>query len=489
MRSNLKRNVLLQTAYQVLSAIVPLITAPYIARVLGARQIGVYSYTLTIVNYFVIFAMLGISTYASRAIAKVQGDKTARSACFWNIYLMQLCSSLAALGAYTVYVLTLPGQDQAAVLALQGLWLAASALDISWYFFGVEKVQSVVIRNLIVKVATVALIFILVKSPDDLAAYTLIMGGGVVISQILLWPFLRQEVAWHRPAWRELKTHVAPNLRLFIPVVSTSVYRIMDKTMVGFLAGFLQLGYYYNADKVVNVPLVIFSGLGVVFLPGFSALIAAGRHGEARRLMAKSIEVYAFATMAIAFGLAAVVDAFSSLFFGPGYDECAVLIRIFSPMLVVKAFGSLILMQCLLPGDQEKLYIRAIWAGVALNLALNFTLIPLWGARGAVLATLAAESVVCGIEIYAARKEIPMAHLFQQFLVYGLSGATMYLSVQLIAGIEIGVLWKLLVEMVAGAAVYMGLCLAYWRMSGKTAMPELILGALRRKPGTDPNRR
>ena len=185
--NKLRKNVIYQMAYRVLTIITPLITAPYLSRTLGANCLGVYSYTLSSVNYFVLFAMLGTETYGNREIARVSahGDPDELSQSFWEIYALQKCSSLLAIAAYLLYVLSV--HENRLIALLQGIWLISTMLDINWFFFGIEQVRFTVTRNFMVKAASVLCILLFVKSEKDLILYVVIMGASVACSQIFIW--------------------------------------------------------------------------------------------------------------------------------------------------------------------------------------------------------------------------------------------------------------------------------------------------------------
>lgn len=185
--TSIKKNFLYNAFYQVLTLILPLITTPYISRVMGAERVGVYSYAYSIAYYFGMFILLGTNNYGNRTIASVRDDKKILSKTFWSIYAMQLFLGLFVSTVYLMYVFVIAEEQMMALLQI--IYLISVALDISWFFFGIEQFKLTVTRNTIIKILTVVAMLLFVKSIDDLYIYALIMVGSSLISQIFLWIF------------------------------------------------------------------------------------------------------------------------------------------------------------------------------------------------------------------------------------------------------------------------------------------------------------
>ena len=232
--SSVKKNLSLQTAYQVLSTCMPLITAPYLARKLGAAQLGVFSYTSSIVAYFTLVAMLGTVNYGTRSIASVKDDRKKRNEVFSNIFFLQIIVTLITIVAYVVYLIFLCKENQT-IAYIQGIALISCLFNINWLFFGVEDFQITVTRSIIIKILSVVLILLLVNQESDLWLYTLIMLGGTFLSNVILFVYLPKYASFTGVSFDTLKEHIRPNLVLFIPILAMTVYNTMDKTMLGVL--------------------------------------------------------------------------------------------------------------------------------------------------------------------------------------------------------------------------------------------------------------
>lgn len=463
--SSIKKNLSLQTAYQILSACMPLITAPYLARKLGAIQLGVFSYTTSIVAYFTLVAMIGTINYGTRSIAEVKGDRNKRNQVFTSIYVLQLLMTAIATIAYVIYLLFICS-DNKLIALIQGIALISCLLDINWLFFGVEDFQITVTRSIVIKIATVALILLLVKHESDLWIYTLIMLGGTLLSNAILFLYLPRYASLTKVSVKQIGVHIRPNLVLFIPLLAMTVYHTMDKTMLGLMSTYEQSGFYYNSDKIVQIPLLVINGIGTVMLPRMSALLADAKQKEADSLFMTTMEGVAFISIAMAGGIAAVASEFVPLFFGPGYENCVILTIVFAPILLIKGFSTIIRTQYLIPMGMEKDFTKSVVSGAIVNFILNILLISKYGAMGAAIATVIAEVVACAFQFVPLNKKgLEIKTLFNQTIVYLAIGLFMVFIVRVVAHIRMGVFLKLAIEILAGGTFYIAACVIFWRKS------------------------
>lgn len=476
-QTSIKKNLGFQTAYQILNTCLPLITAPYLSRVLGARQLGVYSYTSSIVAYFVLIAMLGTVNYGTRSIAAVKDNQIELDKTFWSIYCLQAAVSSVTLIAYVGYLIFVCKENQL-ISTIQIVAIIDCLFNINWLFFGLERFQLTVTRSFFIRLLTVALILILVKKQSDLWLYTAIMLGGTLGSDLVLWIYLPKTVSAHRIYVKDVLPHIKPNLILFIPLLAMSVYHTMDKTMLGLLSSYEQTGYYYNADKVINIPTGILTGIPAVLLPRMTSLITAGKKREGDKLFVLSLEGVVALSIAISFGIAAISKEFTPVFFGEGYDECIILIMVLSPVLIIKGFSITARNQYLIPCKLEKVLICSVISGAIINLFLNWMLIPKMGALGAVIGTLSAELFACAIQYRIMRKHIKLSLLYRNACFYLANGIGMFFVIRLVANIPISVYYKVIFEVIVGAAFYIIICCVFWKCTNNRMLKEVFGGTL-----------
>lgn len=458
---SISKNLSYQTLYQVLTIITPLITAPYLSRILGAKQLGVFSYTSSVVAYFTLFAMLGTVNYGAKVIASCSSNKRELSVYFFSIYTFQLFACLISMVAY-ICLVALTNQEYKFIAYIQALSVIACAANVNWFLFGLEEFAVVTIRNIFVKIAEVAAILLLVKSESDLAVYILIMLGSTLISNLIAFVLLKKYVSLVRISWQDIKKHIKPNLMLFFPLLAISVYHIMDKTMLGAMSTYVESGYYYNSDKLINIPLCVINGVGVVMLPRVSNMIASGKHEEVLKLLKTSLEMIVAVGVAMSVGIASISNEFVPFFFGSGFDKCIFLTYVFAPILLIKGIVSTVRMQYLIPYGRDKEFLYSVCIGAVANLVLNLIFIPKYAALGAVIGTLGAEAIACITQLYNIRKEFDLRSYFVDSLVYVFLGVILFASVRLCALINVIAPIKIIVEITVGGLVYGALTFIYW---------------------------
>ena len=462
----LKKNLTYQTFYQILITITPLITSPYLSRKLGAESLGIYSYTQSIVSYFVLFAMLGFINYGTRTIAMCK-DEEERICKFNQIYKLQIiCSIISTL----IYILlSIFYNYNTTYMLLQSFWVISCLFDVTWYFFGKEEYKTTVIRNIIIKLLSICAILIFVHKPSDIGIYIFIMSFSTFTSQIFLWIILKKQNIIRKTNIKEaIKNHIKPVIVLFIPYLAMSVYHIMDKTMLGVLSDSNQNGYYYNSDKVVSIPLGIITGTGTVMLSKMSALQKdVNSKNKIQKLMNLSIEGFMCICFAFCFGLAAISKDFVPFFFGEGYDECILLISVFSSVIIFKALSNLLVSQFFIPFKKENKQTICVFLGAIINLILNYILIKEFklGALGATIGTLIAEFIVMIAEIIVVNKHIKIIKTLLRTIPFILFGFFMFIVIYFLSLLELNIFLKLIMEITIGGLIYSLLCLLYFRIT------------------------
>ena len=473
---NVGRNVVYQTLYQILAVITPLITSPYISRVLGAEGLGEYSFAWTNALYFTLFAMLGVTTYGVRAIANVQNDKKQRSIIFWNIYAIQAFMTFIVSLLYIVYLCLFVTKNRIPALT-QLIIIIGCFFDVNWYFFGVEKFKLTVTRNIAVKIFTVISVLLFVNKNTGVLGYCIVMALGTFISNAVLFPFLRTEISFIKPKWKEIKLHIKPNLILFIPVLASSVFHIMDKTMLGVISGKTQLGYYMNADKVINIPIGIITGLGTVYLPRITAMRNETNEEHIRTELYKSLELHSFVIFSLSCGLAAISIEFSPVFFGPGFDPCAGLIIAFAPAFMFKSYANYFRSNVLIPYNKEKQYTISVITGAVVNFIANALLIPQFQAMGAVYGTVLAEISVFVLQLYRLPVKYSLRKVITNTLPYFIFGIGMIVVIRIISSLSLNAILLVVIEILVGGSSFVACCLVFWKITGRD---NIIRGLLKK---------
>lgn len=451
--SSIKKNLFYNLCYQILTLILPFITVPYVSRTLGADGVGIYSYTYSIVNYFMLFAMLGINNHGNRTIAKVRDNKKKLSEKFWSIYIIQLSSTLLMIVIYILYIIFIV-KEYKIISIIQIIYLLSTLFDINWLFFGLEKFKITVTRNALLKTLSLILIILLVKNKDDIWLYTLILSGSTLVSQLLLIPFFIKELEFIPVKRTEIKKNIKPCLVLFIPVIAISLYNIMDKIMLGLLSNVSEVGYYEQASKIIYIPLGLVTALGTVMLPRISNLVANKNIKAIKKYLKKSVDFMMFLAIPIYLGLIAISEDFVPLFLGKEFFKSSKLVCILSVNIIFMSFANIIRTQYLIPNERDKTYIISVSLGALINLIINFLLIPKLASVGACIGTIIAEFTVMFYQVISVRKELPIKKYIRAMINYLWKGCIMFLVVILIKCLHLNSLITITLQITVGILLY-----------------------------------
>ncbi len=461
---SLQKNFLYNVLYQILLVILPLITAPYISRTLGATAVGVYSYTYSVAYYFLLIAMLGIGNHGNRSVAAVRDDREKLNKTFSSIYSLQVMTFSIAILAYVFY-LVLFVKDNRLIVLLQLIYVTSGLFDIGWLFFGLEQFKLTVARNTLIKISTVVLMFVFVHKPSDLWKYTLIMSAGTLFSQAYLWLYVKKCVSLKKCSVKEITSNIKPVLILFIPVLAYSIYKVMDKIMLGNMSSYDQVGFYNNAEKIINIPMGIITALGTVMLPRMSNIVANGDKKRVDDYIRISAKLVTLLSSAIAFGLMGVSSVLAPVFFGDEFIACGEIIRLLSVTVFFIAWANVIRTQYLIPNKRDSIYLTSTMVGAILNLIINWMLIPKYQANGAAFGTIVAEFSVMLVQMVAVKNELPMRKYIMSYSPILIIGLIMAVLVDRI-GIKLGVsVSTLAIQILAGGFFFCIATIAYLRIS------------------------
>lgn len=400
---NIKKNYLYNLSFQVFSLLVPFITAPYVSRVLLPAGVGTYSYVNSIATYFSLFAALGISSYGTRELSRVRDDTKETSKLFWELSVLQLVSTAVCLLLYLGFIL-LTGSDMRIYLAA-GVVILSVGVDCTWFFQAMENFKALMVRNFLVKLLGVLCIFLFVKGPEHLVLYFLIQGGGTFLSNIFLRAQLHGVVQWVPVREWRFRRHIRETLIYFVPTIATSVYTVLDRTMIGVITRDMNAnGFYEQAHKIVNMALTVITSLNVVVGVRTSYLFGQNKDDEIRRHIEKTFRFMFTLACPLVAGLIACAADFVPWFYGGGYEPVVPLLMIFAPLLLIIGVSNVLGTLYLTPSGQRARSNRAIIAGAVTNFLLNLILIPFFGVYGAVVASIAAELLISSLYLsYSAR--------------------------------------------------------------------------------------
>ena len=424
-KKSITKNYIYNMVYQVLILVLPLVTTPYLSRVLGAEGIGIYSYTYAIVTYFILFGSLGVAMYGQREIAYAQENVEERKRVFIEIVLFRFVTIFVSSIIY--YFFFIRGEAYQIYNQILLLELIAATFDISWFFQGMEEFKRTVTRNVLVRVCSVSAVFLFVKNKEDLALFTLIYSIGDLLGNLSLWLYLPKYIKGVKVKNINTFRHIWPIILLFIPQIANQIYKILDTTMIGNLVqDKAETGYYEQGQKVIRLLLTVVTSLGVVMVPRMASTFASGDKKQIQSYLKMSFRFVFFLAFPIMFGIISISEAFVPVFFGAGYDKVVVLINIISPILLLMGVANVLGTQYLLPTKHQKEYTISVAIGVVFNFIANYILITKYASIGASIATVLSELLVVIIQYQYMKKEVPFKELLSLAWKYFLAGILMF---------------------------------------------------------------
>ncbi len=455
MNSKLSLNYFYNLMYQFLAIALPILTVPYVSRTLGASALGEYYYIAAVVSYFNIFAILGTTDYGQREIAKRQDDKEARSKLFWDILYFRAICTLITFIVYIVFIFVFPSKYYS-LLIINLLSFASWIFDVSWYFQGMENFKVTAIRNGLVKILATILIFILIKKPSDVALYTFIYVIAGLIGNLTMIPYLKDEITFKKFKMVDVFSHVRGILSLFLPVVAIQLYTVLNRVMLGALSTSTQVSYFSQIMTIINLSLSIMSAFVGVLTPHIANIYGKGLNQEIRELSKLAINFVYLLGLPMMLGCLVCGDLFVPVFFGYQYKPAIPILYILSILFIVLGFGQ-VLGGFLISTDRQKNYTIAVSLAAVANLVLDFVfLITLHtGAVGVSIATIVAETISTGVQIYYLRDLLEMVNFIKGFLRYGLISVIAILPISfLIFLTELSLVFKLLLIVIFATLAY-----------------------------------
>ena len=422
-RKSIKKNYLFNLAYQILILITPLITTPYLSRVLGADGVGSVSFAESIVSYFSLFAYMGISTYGQREISYVQDSKEKRSIIFWNTKILSFVTATIVLCVYACFVFF---QDNSLIYIILSMNLVAVFFDITWFFQGLEEFGKIVFRNIIFRIVNIFYIFSMVNSEVDILVYSFRLAFFTLVSNISLWGYLPRYVQKMDKGSLSPFKDIGIVISLFVPTIAVQVYTVLDKTMIGVITGnSFENGYYEYAIRMARMVLTVVTALGTVMIPRVGYYFEKKEIDTVKILMYRGYRFVWFLGIPLCFGMITIASNFVPWFFGEGYSRVVILLQILSMLILAIGINNVTGMQYLIPTKRQNLYTLTVLVGAVVNFILNMALIQNYQALGAAVASVIAETVIAIIQLIMVKKEISICRVLKEGKTYFVSGGIM----------------------------------------------------------------
>lgn len=403
-QTSVKVNFIMNFILTISNFIFPLVTFPYVSRILMAEGIGTVSFATSIISYFSMIGMLGIPTYGIRACAKVRDDKDKLHQTVLELMLLNAIVMAFSIVALLIAVLTVDKLSQERLLYLvMSATLIFNVLGVDWLYKALERYSYITIRSIVFKLLSLILLFLMVKDSTDYVFYGAISVFASVGSNLLNFINMRKMVEFKLPEPINLAQHLKPTLTFFTLSVSTTVYLNLDTTMLGFMRGDVEVGYYSAATKIKTILVSVVTSLGAVLLPRLSYYYENKKTKEFERLTKKALNFVLVISLPMLVYF--IIFAKQCILFLSGQDflPAIVSMQLIIPTVLFIGLSNLSGIQILVPMNLEKKVVISTICGAIVDLVLNIFFIPNFGAAGASLATTIAEFVVTAVQFYYLR--------------------------------------------------------------------------------------
>lgn len=396
-----------------------------------------------------------LQIYGQRELAKYQDNEEKLSKSFLSLFLLRAITlGISCLLFITFFCVNSEYKIFYRILVLE---IISTILDISWLYQGTEDFKKITIRNFIIKITSIILTFTLVKDENDLIIYMLIYVLTNVLGNASLWIRINRYIDFKNIRNIEIKKFIRPAITMLIPQIASSIYTVLDKTMLGVLCDDIsEVGFYEQAQKIAKISLTVLTAFNTVLVPKISKSYYDGNFKKVNEYMGQTFNFIWFLAIPMIFGIIAISDKFVPWFFGAGFEKVSTLLKCTTPIILFIAFSTAIGLQYLMSIGRQNIHSRNVVIGAILNTCINILLIPKFDAMGAIIASVIAEGFIAISEIvYIVKKQnIKFAIIINKWWHYFLAGIIM-LIVTYATGIKLNAtIITTAIQMVVGIVSY-----------------------------------
>lgn len=457
MAQSVKVNYILNLINTGTQMLFPLITFPYVCRVIGAEGIGQVNFFQSIISYISLLTCLGIPMYAIREIARDRNDAVKMNRTATEILLLHSMLSLVGYLIVAILCIVVPQiQVNIPLFLILSLNIFFGAIGCEWFYQGIEDFKYITIRGLIIKIISVILLFVFVKSKTDLIYYGCYLAFGILGGNVFNFFRLRKYIHFENIIFSDLHIgrHIKPVLKVFSLSVVTSIYLQLNTVLLGFLKNALAVGYFAAAIKVMQMLLQMSSCLGSVMMPRASHLISENKESEFNTLIQKSYDFTLAIAMPITVGLIFCAPCLITTLCGVKFAESILPSQIIAPIILMVAISNVFGIQVLFPKGKINIVTLCCGIGALTDLILNLCLIPFFSYVGTSIAYLGAEVATTVSMYFIGRQYIPIQCFKQSHLNYLLGCIMMAVVLFVISRLQLSSFYILILQGCFGLLVY-----------------------------------
>lgn len=429
---SLKLNAVFNAFYQLLTLLAPIITTPYVSRVFLSSTIGSYNYYYSILGYFTLIAAFGFVDFGTKFIAEKRDNSYERSQAFYSIFLAKALLSFICLLGYIIMIFVFFRNDKIAfyIFLAMSLYIISNMLDPLFFFQGVEKFGSICIRNMIMRLFTIILIFVIIKNENDIIKYALVLSIGNLLAVIVTFlSFKKGDLV--KPNFKDIHLfkYFKQSAPYFVAALAVGLFTHLDQTMVGaFSSDPNQNGYFSQGSKIVVALASVSGSISTVMLSRMSYLFKNGSQEEIKRKINQTFEAFWAVSLPMMLGYISVNKYLIPLFLGGGYEGAVGVGYALAPIIVLSSLNGLIGALYFRPFNKTWTHSLIILFSSVINIVVCLILIPIYGAVGAALGRVAAEAIQLPLLLYYSQGYIDIKMIFKTFIKPADNSCIMFIS-------------------------------------------------------------
>jgi O-antigen/teichoic acid export membrane protein len=424
---SIKKNIVYSSILTVSNFVFPLVTFPYVTRVLGVANIGIYNFVDNVINYFILFSMLGISVLGIREIAKTKNNLQELQKTFSGLfYLNAIGTSIMLLILFCTIILVPKFHEHDNMMWLGVIKLLFNLFLIEWYYKGMEDFSYITYRTIFVRIVYVITVFIFVTEQNDYQIYYALSVGTLAVNAIINWRYARKTIRliMYNHSWVQ---YIRPYFIVGCYLILTSMYTSFNVVYLGFVSGETEVGYYTTATKLYAILLALYSAYTGVMMPRISALSAEGNIVDIKRLIDKSYNILFTFTLPIIVIVLFFTPQIIFIIAGHGFNDSIIPMRIIVPLLLIIGIEQILVNQLLMPLNHDKsIFINSL-AGSFVGIVLNILLVPILKSIGSSVVWVCAELVVLFFAYHYVVKNIHIHFPWEIFIKHLIVGLPMIL--------------------------------------------------------------
>lgn len=414
--TSLKKNFMYSSILTTANYIFPLITFPYVSRVLGVNNIGLCNFIDGIINYFILFSMMGVSILGIREVAANKNDSGQLKKTFSTLLTINAITTFVGLIILAIVTMYSPRlNENLDLIILSAVKLVFNLFLIEWYFKGLESFKYVTIRSILVKCLYVISVFLFVKESTDYTIYYFLSVLMIVVNSMINMVYAHKSVSYSIKTI-DIKLYIKPYITLGVYMLLTSMYVSFNVIFLGFTHDDIQVGYYTTATKLHSVVIALFTALTSVMLPRMSSLLQEGKIKEFKIKINKSIDILLSTSIPLIIFMIILAPQIVYIVSGEGYEGAITPLRIITPLCFIVGYEQILIIQAMMPLKMDGAILFNSIIGAVLGVVLNIMIIPNLASIGSAIVWCTCETIVLLFSQIAINKSIQLSFPLEKLL-------------------------------------------------------------------------